>query len=130
MEKVKYFLPGIKVKCITGYCRKGDIATIIEGVDTKAVLIKYEDGSTDTARVGHNDNYDLEFVDSQDELLQMAMEKYKGQSFKSLYDFTPIFSSIIIFSSTRSTTKLITIKYRFVTLKTIAFYFFLCIFFC
>ena len=86
MEKVKYYLPGIKVKCITGYCRKGDLATIIEGVDTKAVLIKYEDGSTDTARVGHNDNYDLEFVDSQDELLQMAMEKYKGQSFKSLYD--------------------------------------------
>lgn len=84
MEKVKYFLPGIKVKCITGYCRKGDLATIIEGVDTKAVLIKYEDGSTDTARVGYNDAYDLEFVDSQDELLQIAMEKYKGAYFTSL----------------------------------------------
>lgn len=97
MEKVKYFLPGIKVKCITGYCRKGDLATIIEGVDTKAVLIKYEDGSTDTARVGHNDNYDLEFTDSQDELLQMAMEKYKGAHFKSLADtpfedFHPIYA--------------------------------------
>lgn len=87
MEKVKYYLPGIKVKCISSYCRKDAIATIIDKSEGyEAVDIRYEDGSTDTGRIGHNDEYDFEFVDSQDELLQMAMEKYKGQSFKSLYN--------------------------------------------
>ena len=85
MEKVKCYLPGIKVKCISEYCRKGAIVTIIDKSEGyEAVDIRYEDGSTDTGRIGHNDEYDFEFVDSQDELLQIAMEKYKGKSFTSL----------------------------------------------
>jgi hypothetical protein len=87
MEKVKYFLPGIKVKCISTYCRKNAIATIVEKTPGyEAVDIRYESGNTDRGRIGHNGEYDFEFVDSQDELLQIAMEKYKGQSFKSLAD--------------------------------------------
>ena len=87
MTKVKYYLPDIKVLCVTGYCRKGYTATIKGNASSyQAVNIEYEGGGTDVARIGHDGEYDLEFVDSQDELLQMAMEKYKGQTFKSLYD--------------------------------------------
>jgi energy-coupling factor transporter ATP-binding protein EcfA2 len=84
MEKVKYYLPGIKVKSVSAYCRLGEVATIRQSVDEGAVKIQYENGDVDTARIGHSGNYDLEFVDSQDELLQIAMEKYKGATFESL----------------------------------------------
>jgi hypothetical protein len=86
MEKVKYYLPGIKVKCISAYCRLGETATVVRKInDYDAVYIKYDsDGSEDTARFGTNGKYDLGFVDSQDELLQIAIEKYDGKSFTSL----------------------------------------------
>ena len=88
MEKVKYYLPGIKVKCISAYCRLGETATVVRKInDYDAVYIKYDsDGSEDTARFGMNGEYDLGFVDSQDELLQIAIEKYDGKSFTSLVD--------------------------------------------
>ena len=96
MEKVKYYFPGIKVKCISSYCNRGAIATIVDASqDYKSVDIKYEHSpSTDVGRIGHNDEYDFEFVDSQDELLQQAMEKYKGAYFtswggSSFEDFQP-----------------------------------------
>ncbi len=87
MEKVRYYLPGITVRCISEYCRKDTLAKIIDHgyEDNKEViLIEYSDGDQDTARVGRQGEYDLEFVDSQDELLQIAMEKYKDGYFKSL----------------------------------------------
>ena len=86
MEKVKYFIPGIQVKCISAYCRLDAIATITEEIDKgKGVKIKYKtDDSTDVARIGLDGNYDLEFVSSKDQLLQTAMERYpKGCSFTS-----------------------------------------------
>ena len=87
MEKVKYYFPGIQVMCVSSYCRRGAAARIISRAETyDAVDIAYEDGGSDVARIGHDGEYDLEFVDSQDELLQIAMEKYKGAYFKSLYD--------------------------------------------
>ena len=87
MEKVKYYLPGITVRCISEYCRKGATAKITGFADNyQAVDIEYGNGSSDVARIGHDGAYDLEFVDSQDELLQIAIEKYKGQTFKSLVD--------------------------------------------
>jgi energy-coupling factor transporter ATP-binding protein EcfA2 len=98
MEKVKYFIPGIKVKCISAYCRQGEIAKITGSAETyQAVDIQYSDGSTDVARIGHDNSYDLEFVDSKDELLQEAMERYPaGCSFTSLggtiiTDFKPLY---------------------------------------
>ena len=86
MEKVKYYLPNIRVMCTSEYCRKGELATVVSKVKGyEAVDIKYiSDGSIDTARIGTNDQYDLEFVDSQDELLQLAIEKYQGATFTSL----------------------------------------------
>ncbi len=87
MEKVKYYFPGITVRCVSEYCRKGELAKIIGFEKTfQAVSIEYANGNSDVARIGHDGEYDLEFVDSQDELLQIAMDKYKGQTFKSLYD--------------------------------------------
>lgn len=99
MTKVKYFIPGIKVKCSSAYCRLGEIAKMEKPTEhNDAVWIQYEsDSSTDTARIGHNDSYDLEFVESKDELLQIAMENYpKGCSFQSLVgtevtDFQPLY---------------------------------------
>lgn len=99
MTKVKYFIPGIKVKCSSAYCRLGEIAKMEKPTEhNDAVWIQYEsDNSTDTARIGHNDSYDLEFVESRDELLQEAMENYpKGCSFQSLVgtevtDFQPLY---------------------------------------
>lgn len=86
MEKVKYYLPGIQVKCVSAYCRQGAIAKITGSAETyQAVDIQYSDDSTDVARIGHDNSYDLEFVNSRDELLQTAMERYpKGSSFTSL----------------------------------------------
>jgi energy-coupling factor transporter ATP-binding protein EcfA2 len=85
MEKVKYYLPGIKVKSVSAYCRLGEVATIRQAVDVGAVKIQYDNGDIDTARIGHDGNYDLEFVENRDELLQNAMENYpKGCSFQSL----------------------------------------------
>jgi len=85
MTYIKYYLPNIQVKCVTAYCRQGAIAKITGYAETyQAVDIQYLDGGTDVARIGHDDSYDLEFVDSQDELLQIAMDKYKGATFTSL----------------------------------------------
>lgn len=86
MEKVKYFIPNIQVKCVSAYCRQGAIAKITGSAETyQAVDIQYSDDSTDVARIGHDNSYDLEFVNSRDELLQTAMERYpKGSSFTSL----------------------------------------------
>jgi MoxR-like ATPases len=86
MEKVKYYLPRIKVICTSEYCRKGEVATIIdvEKEYDNAVTIQYADGCLDTARIGHANQYDIEFVDSQDELLQIAIEKYQGATFRTL----------------------------------------------
>lgn len=86
MEKVKYYLPNIQVKCVSAYCRQGAIAKITGSAETyQAVDIQYSDDSTDVARIGHDNSYDLEFVNSRDELLQTAMERYpKGSSFTSL----------------------------------------------
>lgn len=87
MEKVKYYLPNIQVKCITSYCKKDQIAIIKRKAEHgDGVIIQYSDEDQDVARIGLDGNYDLEFVDSQDELLQIAIEKYKGQTFKSVYD--------------------------------------------
>ena len=85
MKKVKYYFPDIQVRCITEYCRKGELAKITGSTDDyKAVDIQYLDDSTDVARICHDDSYDLEFVHEEDELLQEAMERYNGKSFKSL----------------------------------------------
>ena len=86
MEQVKYYLPKIKVICTSEYCRKGEVATIVslETEYDNAVTIQYADGCLDTARIGHANQYDLEFVYSQDELLQVAIEKYQGATFISL----------------------------------------------
>jgi energy-coupling factor transporter ATP-binding protein EcfA2 len=86
MKKVKYYIPDIEVKCVTSYCRKDEIVKMTGGSpDNTLVAIKYSNDSTDTARIGRNDNYDLEFVHERDELLQEAMERYpKGCSFTSL----------------------------------------------
>jgi energy-coupling factor transporter ATP-binding protein EcfA2 len=86
MEQVKYYLPKIKVICTSEYCRKGEVATIVslETEYDNAVTIQYADGCLDTARIGHANQYDLEFVYSQDELLQVAIEKYQGATFTSL----------------------------------------------
>ena len=96
MKKVKYYIPDIEVKCVTSYCRKDEIVKITGLADNyKAVDIQYLDGNGDVARIGHYDNYDLEFVHERDELLQEAMERYpKGCSFTSLVgtkvtDFDP-----------------------------------------
>jgi energy-coupling factor transporter ATP-binding protein EcfA2 len=84
MEKVKYFIPDIEVKCVTTYCREGEIVKM-KIHDSKSVAIEYADGDRDAARIGYNDNYDLEFVHEKDALLQQAMERYpKGCSFTSL----------------------------------------------
>lgn len=98
MKQVKYYIPEIMVKCSTSYCRHGEIAKIVHKVsDHEAVCIKYEDGSEDTARIGMKDEYDLEFVNERDELLQEAMERYpRGSSFQSLVgteitDFQPLY---------------------------------------
>lgn len=98
MEKVKYYIPGIKVKCISAYCKQGEIVTMTKSLDEgKGVEIEYEDGVRDVARIGLTDNYDLEFVNSEDELLQEAMERYPaGCSFTSLggtiiTDFKPLY---------------------------------------
>lgn len=98
MEKVKYYIPGIQVKCVSAYCRQGEIAKITGSAETyQAVDIEYSDGGIDVARIGHDNSYDLEFVDSKDELLQEAMERYpKGCSFTSLggtnvTDFQPYY---------------------------------------
>jgi energy-coupling factor transporter ATP-binding protein EcfA2 len=87
MKKVKYYLPDIEVKCISTYCRNGEIATIVKSIDNyKRVHIKYADGTINTARIGYANNYDIEFVHERDELLQEAMELYDGKSFTSLVD--------------------------------------------
>jgi energy-coupling factor transporter ATP-binding protein EcfA2 len=82
MEKVKYFIPGIKVKCINSYCRNGEIATVVRKLDDyQAVEIKYEsDGSVDTARIGMGDAYDLEFVNIEDVETQRQMEEKEQES--------------------------------------------------
>ncbi len=98
MEKVKYFIPGIQVKCISAYCRQDELATIVRKAEHgDGVVIKYKDGVEDIARVGEHSQYDLEFVDSKDEMLQEAMERYPaGCSFTSLggtnvTDFQPYY---------------------------------------
>ncbi len=98
MEKVKYYIPGIKVKCISAYCRDGEIATTVRKSELgSGVVIKYDDGSEDIARIGLDDNYDIEFINPSDELLQEAMERYPaGCSFTSLggtiiTDFKPLY---------------------------------------
>ena len=84
MERVKYYIPDIEVKCATSYCREGEIVKM-KIYDNKTVAIEYADGDMDSARIGHNDYYDLEFVHEKDVLLQKAMERYpEGCSFKSL----------------------------------------------
>ena len=96
MKKVKYYIPDIEVKCVTSYCRKDEIVKMTAGSpDNTIVAIKYNNDSTDTARIGRDGNYDLEFVHEIGELLQEAMERYpKGCSFTSLVgtvvtDFDP-----------------------------------------
>jgi energy-coupling factor transporter ATP-binding protein EcfA2 len=99
MKKVKYFIPDIQVKCVTAYCRNGELARMTKNIhSSEGVEIVYlKDDGTDVARIGLNDSYDLEFVDSRDELLQEAMERYpKGCSFTSLggtdiTDFKPLY---------------------------------------
>jgi energy-coupling factor transporter ATP-binding protein EcfA2 len=77
MEKVKYFIPNIQVKCVTGYCRIEAIAiTKRKTGNDDGVVIEYGDGDEDVARIGHSGLYDLEFTRSKDELLQEAMERY------------------------------------------------------
>ena len=77
MERVKYFIPNIEVKCVTTYCRNGEIVKMLPGSgDASSVFIEYADGDRDSARIGHNDYYDLEFVHEKDALLQQAMERY------------------------------------------------------
>jgi len=85
MKKVKYYLPHLEVKCGSGYCREGELAIIKDKSENDgAVIIKYTDSTTDTARIGYGDRYDLEFVHERDELLQEAMERYPvGCSFRS-----------------------------------------------
>lgn len=77
MEKVKYFIPNIQVKCVTGYCRIEAIAiTKRRASGSDGVTIEYGDGCEDVARTGLNGMYDLEFTNSRDQLLQEAMERY------------------------------------------------------
>lgn len=77
MTYIKYYLPNIQVKCVSAYCRQGAIAKITGYAETyQAVDIEYVNGGSDVARIGHDDSYDLEFVNSRDELLQEAMERY------------------------------------------------------
>jgi len=85
MKQVKYYLPHLEVKCVSAYCRQGATAKITGSADSyKAVDIQYLDGGGDVARIGHDDEYDLEFIHEKDELLQEAMERYSvGCSFRS-----------------------------------------------
>lgn len=85
MKQVKYYLPNLEVKCVSAYCRQGATAKITGSADSyKAVDIQYLDGGGDVARIGHDDEYDLEFIHEKDELLQEAMERYSvGCSFRS-----------------------------------------------
>lgn len=86
MERVKYYIPDIEVKCTTSFCRQGKIVKMLPGSDDAgSVFIEYADGDKDSARIGYNDYYDLEFVHEKDVLLQKAMERFpKGCSFTSL----------------------------------------------
>ena len=94
MEKVKYYFPHIQVKCITGYVRKGETATIVSrdgaGADHRCI-IEYSNGEKDIARIDRiNQIYDLEFLNEKDEILQTIAEQYKVDeepvSIKCLYD--------------------------------------------
>ena len=99
MEKVKYFIPDIQVRCVSAYCRNGELARMTKDIhSSEGVEITYlKDDSTDVARIGLNDSYDLEFISAEDELLQEAMERYPvGCSFTSLAgtiitDFKPLY---------------------------------------
>lgn len=96
MEKVKYYIPNIEVKCLNAYCRQGAVAIVTRNAEHGGgVVIKYADGVEDIARIGEDGYHDLEFVSSKDELLQTAMERYpKGctltsRSGSTVKDFAP-----------------------------------------
>jgi energy-coupling factor transporter ATP-binding protein EcfA2 len=76
MEKVKYFIPGIQVKCISAYCRQDELATIVRKAEHgDGVVIKYKDDVEDIARIGDHGQYDLEFVNIEDVETQRQMEE-------------------------------------------------------
>lgn len=77
MSQVKYCFPGIDVRGITGYVRKGALARVIGKGSDSSIEVKYhEDDEQDFGRIHRKDGiFDFEFVHPEDEQLQVVADK-------------------------------------------------------